>query len=65
VVVQTSGAHMVIQRGRCVVVVNFGPDPLALDIAGPPRQVLFATSPNIAAGPVMHVPGASAVVLGD
>jgi maltooligosyltrehalose trehalohydrolase len=65
VVVETSDAHMVIRRGRCVVVANFGPDPLTADIAGPSRQVLFATSPNITPGTVVRVPGASAAVLGD
>jgi maltooligosyltrehalose trehalohydrolase len=63
--VSADDAYVVIRRGRCLVIANFGAEPLRVELPDTIGAIFFSTSPNVAiATDAITLPGQSAAVLG-
>jgi maltooligosyltrehalose trehalohydrolase len=56
--------HVVIRRGRCIVVANFGSEPVTIDVPGDGVQTLYATSGDANTGSTsVRLPAEAAAVV--
>src|SRR5262249_5605929 len=63
--VSADDAYAVIRRGRCLVIANFGAEPLRVELPDTIGAILFSTSSNVAiATDALPLPGQAGAVLG-